>query len=271
MSYYAVLIGVTKGPDSIMPRAVQTAGAMKTFLKSANVPEENVCLLDEPDRDRVDRALTWLTSVATSDDTLLLMYIGHGIQGSGKIPYGWLLTGQRNIDADDLAKWLDTVPSAARRIVISDCCYGEGIAAVPTGVSLFSVLCARLRDALMWLRHRVLTDFDAISNAFARQVVGKTHTVGIQAPMICISGAAADRQTDDGRERLLALLTIGAAAAGSTYTDLQGDFDRVKDGNKGFNVLPTPKDRWSEKVLATQGVPAVAPTLAIAAASASKA
>jgi hypothetical protein len=274
VNYYALLIGVTttaSRPDSIMTHAVPTARAMQTFLESANVPAENIRLLQEPTRDDLDSMLAWLTDAVTTGDTLLVMYVGHGIEGSASASYGWWLTSSDHITSAELATWLDTVSNAARRIVISDCCYGEGITKLPQSTSVLGRICAGLQNALARLRKRLFADYTAMAAQFATQVIARTHTVGVQAPMICIAGAALDREVDDGRERLLMLLTIGAAAAGSTYAELQGDFARVKDGDKGFNIQPTPKELLGERVLGTPGTPVVTPALAVAAAPASKA
>lgn len=265
MTHYALLIGVRSSPlapDKVMPRAVQTASALQSYLRVAGISTQVKLLEDPQSAQKVKTEFDDLVRDMTDDDTVIIAYVGHGMEGSGNEPPRWLLASNETISASALAAMLDGPPARARRIVISDCCYGQGVASLPQGAR-------GTRGALIWLwheiarlRHRLLLDYRNVARRFTESLMAQRSGKSAGAPMVCIAGASAIQETDDDRERLLILLVIGAAVAGSRNRELKNDFDRVKRQNTGFYLESNRSSLLDELVLGTGGAAAAAPPAA---------
>jgi hypothetical protein len=255
VSYYAVLIGVSKtGRTKVrMPAAVPAITAMRAFLRSAHVPDSNLAFLAEASYQEVEDAVGPLAKQVTQDDTLLIMFVGHGVQGQGTDPDAWALRGMDVITDEVLSGWLARVPATARRIVISDCCYGLGIAHPGPGSNAFPGLCATLRYELARLRQRLFFDFFGRAQRFASAMTRRIRSVEPLAPMICLAAASAVDEVTNRDERLFLTLTLGIAAGGGKYDDLQLDFETVRTATSAFCVEANPRERLHEVVLAVAG------------------
>lgn len=260
MTHYALLIGVKTSlaaGDKTMPRAVETASVLQHHLHAVGIPDQNVCLLKEPTKaDDVKTEFKKLVQNATDNDTVIIAYIGHGKQASGGEPHKWLLASYESISATELATMLDHPPPGARRIVISDCCYGLGIASLPQNIrgvrrwlTVLRLMIARLREwlgrAIAWLR----VDYRVLAGRVTRSLLHAFHANKSGAPLVCIAGALPNQDTDDDRERILILLTIGAVVAGSTNAELKKDFSRVSYQNTAFELEPNHASLLDEFVL----------------------
>ena len=259
MSYYAVLIGVSRTgrTNTPMPAAVPAIKAMRGFLRSAGVPEANIAWLPEATCKAVTDAFDPIAQKVTRDDTLLIMFAGHGVLGQGGEPDAWALHGMDVITDELLGEWLARVPGAARRIIVSDCCYGLGIARPGQGVNSFHGLCVRLKYEIARLRQRLFFDFFGHAQRFASALTGRIRSVEPLAPMICLAAASAIGEVLNRDERLFLTLTLGVAAGGGKYDDLQLDFDTVRTATSAFCIETNPKERMKEVVLAVAGKPAL--------------
>ena len=263
-----MLIGVSRTGRTkvVMSAAVPAINAMRSFLRSANVAESNIAYLPEVACKEVEVAFARIAKKVTRDDTLLIMFAGHGVQGQGTDPDAWALRGMDVITDRMLAGWLASVPTAARRIVVSDCCYGLGIARPGPGLRGFHGLCARLKYAWMRLRQRLFFDFRGHAQGFAHALTRHLHSEDALAPMICLAAASAIDEVTNRDERLFVTLMLGAAAGGGKYDDLDGDFETVRTATSVFCIETNPPERRREVVLAVANKASFAGDAAVAAA-----
>ncbi|HEY4242150.1 MAG TPA: hypothetical protein VGM88_20165 [Kofleriaceae bacterium] len=151
---HAVVIGVPKtallDANDVVPNCTQAVAAIAHYLRTTLDLTDATLDVLPPTADRpavstaLDRAVTSLAGMGPSA-TLLLVFIGHGSDGTLKIQVngasktlaaGWCLATADVFSADDLASFLGQLPADTLRIVVSDACYGLLIAqAPPTGIT----------------------------------------------------------------------------------------------------------------------------------------
>ncbi len=76
-------------------------------------------------RGAVTRRLADVAESAAGGDLLVVLFVGHGYRGDGE--QGWKLY-DRDLSGRDLASRVGAIADGVELLVISDCCYGGGIA-----------------------------------------------------------------------------------------------------------------------------------------------
>ena len=256
MSFYALLIGVrqTKHAPDLIEAALPSIPAMSTFLYNARRARcEDILRLPEATAKEVADGLETLSARIRDHDTVLIMFTGHGYQQADAD--GWALRDKDKYLDRQLIQWLKGIPGSARRIVISNACYGAGIARTGRGLMLARKLTRTLKHKLTpapersrigpvrrlarrvvrrlkdWLRPEL--DLDQLAQQFANKLVKSSPDV----PMICLASASATGDVGSGPQQEFLDITLTAARRGSTYRELRKRYDARFAQDRSFHVL----------------------------------
>lgn len=134
--YYALVIGINEYKDDEIQDldnpindAEQLAGVL-TYHYSFD--QENVTVLENPNREEIIRALDELTKAVTEKDNLLIFYAGHGIWNE-QLNQGYWLPSDASMDSKSY--WLSNSTlrdyvggiRSKHTLLISDACFSGGI------------------------------------------------------------------------------------------------------------------------------------------------
>jgi hypothetical protein len=179
---------------------------------------EIVRLISRPTKQLVTNAFEAMKLVVSSEELFVVMFAGHGTPAnSSQHAQAWFLTEDDVFTDLDLANALLAFPARVDTVVVSDCCYGEGLFRVED-----------LGDPRPELRPR-------------------------DAPMICISGAGETGLVELSRLANLARQTVAAAAAGQSHRQLAETFAATAVAGRTFHVDARPAGRLDDLVLSTGG------------------
>jgi hypothetical protein len=169
-----------------------------------------------PTKQLVTDAFTAMQAIVRPGELFVVMFAGHGMPPSDARPaHAWSLTGDEAFTDLDLARALLEFPAEVDTVVISNCCYGEG---------LFAVECLA-----------------------GRRVGPQPWNI----PMICISAAGKRNLVELTRMANLARATVGAAAARQSYRQLAASFARTAVAGATFHVDARPISRMDDRVLSS--------------------
>lgn len=169
-----------------------------------------------PTRLCVAAAFDRLKPIIRTGELFVVMFAGHGQPPDEVQPaHAWSLTRGESFTDIDLARALLQLPAGVDTVVISNCCYGEG---------LFATEC------------------------LARRRLGP---VSRGASMVCISAAGKRNLVELSRLVNLARATVSAAAARRSYRELAASFARTAVAGATFHVDARPIDRLDDLVLST--------------------
>lgn len=165
-----------------------------------------------------------MTKLVKSDELFVVMFAGHGKGASSSAPgQAWSLTGDEVFTDLDLATALLEFPRRVDTVVISNCCYGEGIFRV-----------------------------DALGHRLAEHLPRNS-------PMVCVSAAGKNDLVEVAKLVNLASETVAAAVARQSYTQLSINFAAQAVAGCEFHVDARPPSRRSELVLSTERRPTQPP------------
>ncbi len=151
MAKYALLVGISEYGAGLeaLPAAKNDAEALHRVLldpKIGEFAEENVKLLINPSKDKLDEAIYELFSDRHKDDLVLFYFSGHGITDQNGVFYfsscitrkdsNGRLVPPTAVIATDVHRYMQNSQSK-RQVVILDCCFGSafvrGMTAKDTG------------------------------------------------------------------------------------------------------------------------------------------
>ena len=81
-------------------------------------------VIDQVDRDGIDKVIDEVASLVDGDDLLVFHYSGHGYEGTGDLLLSYTCRGYR-YPLDELVSRLETIP--CNRLIILDSCYSGNI------------------------------------------------------------------------------------------------------------------------------------------------
>jgi hypothetical protein len=167
-----------------------------------------------PSRQLVVNAFQSMAKIVKSEDLFVVMFAGHGIAASSvQHAQSWSLTNGEAFTDIDLATALLALPPRVDTVVLSDCCFGEG---------LFQV--ERVGD---------LPSGEPPRNS----------------PMVCISAAGKDSLVALTKLTNLARQTVAAADAMHSYRQLSDTFAAQAVAGGTFHVDARPAHRLDDLVL----------------------
>ncbi len=173
-----------------------------------------VRLTSRPTKQLVTNAFEAMKPIVRSEELFVVMFAGHGTPASSsQLAHAWFLSEGEVFTDLDLAKALLEFPARLDTVVISACCYGEGLFRVED-----------LGDPRPELRPR-------------------------DAPMVCISGAGKSGLVELTRLANLARQTVAAAGAGQSYRELAETFAATAVAGRTFHVDARPASRLGDLVL----------------------
>lgn len=171
-------------------------------------------LAGRPTRQLVVNVLQSMTEITKSGELFVVMFAGHGTASSGAQPsQSWSLTAGEAFTDIDLAIALGSLRPGVDTVVLSDCCFGEGLFQVEHRGDLPS----RLRP--------------------------RNH------PMVCISAAGTDNLVELTKLANLARQTVAAADAKHSYRQLSSTFAAQAVAGGTFHVDARPAWRLDDLVL----------------------
>lgn len=255
MTTHAILIGVRDTGATTDPagNAIPAVSSMLRFVEGPLASSGIKCFLSSDDAvvslDAVIAAFDQLEDVLTDNDTILVMFAGHGIAPAGKFD-GWALSGKDKFRPADLWTQLARYPNA-RWIVVSDCCYGAAIIEkigfvrriwlTPMGILLTTFL----------RRDRVETRFNRLATSTITALTPSDMLAkpkDLMKDLIMIAGASAAEELSDGGQLLLATLLVGSALGQLTYDELDLSFRLVDVEEQSF-VCQCPEKYHDASVL----------------------
>jgi len=171
----------------------------------------------------------------TDGDTLVVMFAGHGVQDEHDNFKGWALSGDDTFSPDDLEEQYESYYAKypkARWIVLSDCCYGDGIT---EGASAYGVLqrCLAAFYTKVLRRDTKQHRYKRLAES-AVTTLQRTAGKGAPANMISIAAAAADEIVSDGGQLLFATMLVGSSIGQRTYQELDDSFGLVNVQTHAF-------------------------------------
>jgi hypothetical protein len=239
MTMHAILIGVRETGATTDPagNAIRAVSSMRQFvegpLASSGIKlrflssDCEVVSLSE-----VTKAFDQLEDAVADNDTILVMFAGHGIEPvAGKFG-GWALSGEDKFRPDDLKAQWARYPNA-RWIVVSDCCYGVAITEKLGFVR-------RIWRSMLHFLLTILLRGDRARKRFSGLATSTIAALTLSdmpvAPkdLITIAGASASETLSDGGQLLLATLLVGSALGRLTYLQLELSFGLVKVKEQSF-------------------------------------
>jgi hypothetical protein len=210
-------------------------------------------------RARLLAAIDAASKAARDNDVFVLMFAGHGAPATKHHPYqAWQLHGDDRFTDHDLAAMLLGLKARVTCIVISACCFGEGMfnegpfkrveRSVLNQLHLPVGLTSPARfDAYFNLRTSNLQRVALLEIAHARRYGDST----VKPPLICLSAATYDREVILEEINDFAKTIIAAAAAKKNHHDLADVFDAVHYTGHDFHVAARPSGRMDDVVLPT--------------------
>lgn len=254
---HAILIGVRQASPQADPaaNAIRAISSMRQYVEGSGASSGmRLCFLSSDveaiTRGSVTRAFDQIEDVLADNDTILVMFAGHGSRSADNFT-GWLLSGGDMFSPDDLrTQWVRY--RNARWIVISNCCYGDAITEPISGAGQ----AAQRGD-------QVHEQFQRLAGSAATALTASDEEP-VPKDLITIAGAAADDTLSDGGQLLLATLLVGSALGQLTYFDLNRAFGLVRFNSRAF-VARFPDKYRNARVLTWDppprpGVPFSVPT-----------
>lgn len=175
-----------------------------------------------PTRQRVASAFQSMAKILESEELFVVMFAGHGIPACRvEHAQSWSLTAGEAFTDVDLAAALLALPPGVDTVVLSDCCFGEG---------LFQV------------EHR--------GTPPSRQRPRNS-------PMVCISAAGKNNLVELAKLANLATQTVAAADAMHSYRQLSSTFAAQAVAGCTFHVDARPAHRLDDLVLSPERRPPV--------------
>jgi hypothetical protein len=134
-NYFALVIGVNKYTDKRIPQLdnpIKDAKSLKnTLVQKYTFENNNVVVLENPDRKAIFRALVDMKSLVGKNDNFLLFYAGHGFFDKEMDAGYWLPADSEKdsksewISFDDIIHHLRAINSK-HTLVVSDACFSGG-------------------------------------------------------------------------------------------------------------------------------------------------
>ena len=248
----AILIGAPNTADApTVPRAVTLVNRFAGFLEK-QFGSTNATIVELVDTDathaKVVHELAAARQAASDGELFVLLFAGHGVPSSKKQPFqAWALHDTDRFSDLELAQALLAFDAKVDAVVISACCYGEGLFStgpykhalnhpwppLPTPHELDIHLQLR-----MWNQQRV---------TFLRCALAAKNS-----PMVCISAAGRDEVVIASVIDQLADDIEISAVAKETYRHLADRFDDNEFAGRAFQVDARPAKRLHDTVLGTQ-------------------
>jgi hypothetical protein len=274
---FAILISVPQsdrfGGDEI-PRATE---AMERFCKLLTTrfknPKPKILPFPRPLalKDDVQKAFKQVGKLASSGDLFVVMFIGHGIPSDhGKHAYeAWALNDAEFSDRD-LANRLAELDPDVEVVVISDACYGAGIARPGSkGLSrvwspfhelfseVFDEACERFYTWPFLARYREMK-LKAFADAWTPHALPSRATKPTELPtlnqMVCISAASWDDEVSLSNMSCLIDMTIKAVECNETHGALADRFYIQSATDAAFQLQAFPNNRMCKPLLPQQAV-----------------
>jgi hypothetical protein len=200
-------------------------------------------------KDLIDDVFRKMVPIVNDGDLFVVMFAGHGQEAAGDThAQAWMLSGNQVYTDKDLAAALGLFPKALDTVVISDCCFGQGMLRV--GDSDLDE--SDQEDIELQRQSKILPDL------LPRQC---------DQPMVCISAASPQAHVMLTNLDDLAREIVRAAARQQSYRQLSDHFQKTKVAGRAFHVDARPVKRLGDLVLSTsmpadrmaQSVPQLAP------------
>lgn len=174
-------------------------------------------LVGRPTKQLVMAAFDRMQAIVKRDELFVVMFAGHGRPATAsQRAQAWSLTGDEVFTDLDLATTLRGFPARLDTVVISNCCYGEG---------LFRV---------------------------ANRARGRHERPPRNTPMVCISGAGTNSLVELTRLTNLAREVVAAAGARQSYRQLSETFAATAVAGQTFHVDARPASRLGDPVMGTE-------------------
>jgi hypothetical protein len=203
-------------PGLPAPSAARSLDIVETDLKTRfETAATRIDRLRGPlTKHRVARALEAMSRLVQRDELFVVMFAGHGTPSHGAArEEGWALTADDVFTDHDLATALCPLVAGVDTVVVSNCCFGEGM--------------------------------------FRAARVGRPlgHRASAQAPMVCISASGAHDLVKLTKLVDLASETVAAATAQRSYRQLAETFAARAVAGCTFHVDARPARRLDDAVL----------------------
>lgn len=206
-------------PGTPTPGALDSLNIIEQHLVSRFAPGDVKIerLGRRPSRQLVVDAFQSMAKIAKTEEMLVVMFAGHGAAAGGmQHSPSWLLTVDEAFTSVDLAMALDALPPGVDTVVLSDCCFGEG---------LFDV-----------------TDLGKLPSRLQPR----------NSPMVCISAAGRNHLVELAKLANLATQTVAAADAMHSYRQLARTFAARAVAGCTFHVDARPAHRLDDLVLSPE-------------------
>lgn len=198
------------------PGALDALDLIEQHLTSRFAPSDVKIerLVGRPTKQLVANAFQSMTKIVQSGELFVVVFAGHGIAASsGQPSQSWSLAAGETFTDGDLAAALLALPPGVDTVVLSDCCFGEG---------LFQV--EQLGDQPPEQQPR-------------------------NSAMVCISAAGKDNLVELSKLANLARQTVAAADAKQSYRQLASTFASQAVAGCTFHVDARPAHRLDDLVL----------------------
>lgn len=206
-------------PGTPTPGAMDSLDIIEQHLVSRFAPGDVKIerLARCPSKQLVVNAFQSMTKIAKCEELFVVMFAGHGAAaGNMQQSQSWSLAAGESFTDVDLAIALGSLRPGVDTVVLSDCCFGEG---------LFQV--EQRGDLPSGLRPR-------------------------ESPMVCISAAGTNNLVELTKLANLARQTVAAADAMHSYRQLSSTFAAQAVAGGTFHVDARPACRLDDLVLSPE-------------------
>lgn len=265
---HAILISVPQSsayPTKVIPGADAALDCFAALLTERFTdPAPSICVLKRPDATEVNvtAAFEEAGCQLSGDDLFIVLFIGHG-RGShtGHVYQAWALNDSEFTDKQ-LADHLSKLPKTIEVVIISDSCYGAGIAT--PGPRILPAKWARLHAVLDkiddWIaklpilrryrgfERRVLVD--AWTPSALLLASNQPNELRKLNQMVCIAAAASRDEVGLASMAVLVDMTISAVRANGTHGSLADAFEAAAVPGARFQVQARPSARMCTPLLA---------------------
>lgn len=247
----AVLIGASSTANSPpVLAAVTVVNKVSALLTQQFGANATIAKLVDNDatHTKVTQELAAARTAASDGELFVLLFAGHGLPATDQAPFqSWALKGMDRFTDIELAQQLLAFTAKVDTVVISACCYGEGLFKPGPFSNVVHHpwsphLTPHELDIKFQLRIFNQRRITFLKSAFAAK----------NAPMVCISAAAKQGQALAGVLDELASDIALATKAQNTYQQLADKFDEDAFAGRAFQVDARPSTRMNDVVLAAQ-------------------
>jgi hypothetical protein len=266
---YAILISVPQSAEyqtTTIPDADEAVERFRVMLDQRFHEKLVVASLKRPDatQDKVCQAFEGAVGHLAGGDLFIILFIGHGLQASDTHAYqAWALDDSEFTDRQ-LAGYLARLKRNVEVVIISDSCYGAGIAAPgPTALRFasrpFHAMIKKVRALfyrLPFMRTYHRRQLPELANAWSsgelEKVATRPDALTRADKLVCIAAASWWDQVDPYAMKDLIDMTIDAVEANCTHGALADAFDERAASGATFQLIVRPNDRMCTRLLAPQ-------------------